>query len=136
MNDLSYFCNYTLYDVPDCGLALEAIIIGKHPEWPKFAIIDCISRAIATQKPSVLIINLTRFKCASWEHIERELIGALAYLHRLGGSRTCRVVAQGETAEVVGKLLRFAELLWFFGGRIFSDLESALLDARSSLGAK
>ncbi len=136
MNDLSFSCSYTLHDVPGCGLAMEAIIVGEHSEWPDGAVIKCISSAIATQKPSVLIINVTRFQCVVWSDITGEFTSAYTHLHRLGGSRMCRVVAQGKTAELVETLMRGSLLLPFFGGRVFCDFESALSDAKSSLGVQ
>lgn len=131
MNNRLLSCSLVLHAAPDCGLALEVIVVGQHCEGAAREMQNYITGAIAAHQPAVLIINLIGFRYVFGDDVGGALVSAHCVLHSLGGPRMCRVVAQGTTAESLETLLRFGKILPLFGGRLFGDLESALSDARS-----
>lgn len=121
-----------VYESPIYGRVLEIALTGSQSQVVSSRGREIIKEEVARHRPQYLVLNLLGFDSV----FGNDLIGALASgalaMRELGGGGKTGILAKGRTAATLKRVLPLMKIEFLFGGRIHSDLESALSNLRST----
>ena len=127
MSETQEFSSRTnIYESPICGRVLEIALAGSQSQEVSSRGRKILEQEVARHRPQYLVINLLGFDSVFGPGLLGALVVGAAAMDKLGTGRKTRILAAGRTAATLDRALRLARLESLFGGRIHSDLESAL----------
>jgi len=115
---------------------VECILRGQHAEGTAGHLAEVLQASVKQHRPSILIINLLDFHYRFGDDIGGALVTGRGVLHRHCPSASCRILARLGTAKALASLMELGKIFSFFGDRLFSDLESAVADARAEASSE
>jgi hypothetical protein len=115
---------------PGVGPVLEAVLSGRRdPEFWQL-VSERLRDEIPRRSPRYLVFDVRALECIVGSRFVGGLVAGAVEMNRLGRIEGTRIVATGDVARRLTRVLRLCNLESVFGA-VHPDLESALADADS-----
>lgn len=120
-----------IHESPTYGRVLEIELVGSEGQERPFPGIRIIQEEVARHRPQYLVINLLGFDSRFGNTLIGGLVAGAVAMRGLGGGRKTGIIAAGRTAAKLDRILTIGKIAPIFGGRTYSDLETALSNLSS-----
>jgi hypothetical protein len=135
MPETQEFASWTMvHESPIHGRVLEIALAGSQSQEVSSRGRKILVDEVARIRPQYLVINLLEFNSVFGNDLLGALVAGAVSMRELGTERETRILAVGRTAATLDRILPIARLESVFGGRTYSDLESALRKSCSESG--
>ena len=125
-------CHLRVQESPIHGRILEITfdVTNDSEIWMKRRLI--LKDEIDHHRPHYLVINLLDYDSKFAMPLVSALVASTHFLGEIGGERKTRILATGQTATELQRVIPMMRMEGILGKKVYSDLESALKHSNSS----
>jgi len=119
-------CRTMVHVNPDQGRVLLLTLVSPELHEITTHCCDVLNQEVDQHSPDCLVIDLLGYDSIVGPHIMNLLANGALALRKLEGRRKARVLATGNTAGKLRRVLSLTRLDLIYSGEVYPDLESAL----------